>query len=474
MRRAGPRARPERRGATRRSRRAEPPPAPRETQGPCCCCWLTGARSSVGGFDVFLTARAGRRSCARATSRAAWLISAALVGMVGQTSSRIASRGPARARAVMHALERGTSPFGWMHPLALCGIVRSGDSARTAPSHSLSLAAPSSRICRSLVGGRALGKATKATGFSGAAGAVSSGPAAAVSAAAGLTTSTSTVGPVGAAGAGVDGGAAGTTTVVWAGLVGAVGADSVGAAQAPVGVAPSDVPLAGVSPVQDAGVSSSVAGHALASAAVPSVAASAAGLSSSVGGLVQPAGSLSAGSSSDGSVAAGVVSAGSVSAGFVSAGSAAGVLDACFLRRASLARVGRGRRRRRLGRLLGLERHGCFGLELDRRAAGLAATGLGCRSGCGSSGGGRRRHRGRRRPLCDGVRRGWVALARPCGLGEAESGDEGCRQRQEQNARPLPAPPILQSLPLCRQLPLPVERRLSFLPQFQSQSKPWP
>ena len=472
MRRAGPRARPSAKRRNTTEPAAEPPPGARETQGPAAL--LLAARTParrVGGFDVFLTARAGRRSCARATSRAAWLISAALVGMVGQTSSRIASRGPARARAVLHALERGTSPFGWMHPLALCGIVRNGDSARTAPSHSLSLACAALKSDLSLPrrgqgarqgdqGDRLLRRRRRGV----------VGPGGRVSAAAGLTTSTSTVGPVGAPPVRASSaGRPGRPPLSVAGLVGAVGADSVGAAQAPVGVAPLDVPLAGVSPVQDAGVSSSAAGHALASAAVPSVAASAAGLSSSVGGLVQPAGS-----SSDGSVAAGVVSAGSALRRLRLSGIRGGRARRCFLRRASLARAGRGRRRRRLGRLLGLERHGCFGLELDRRAAGLAATGLGCRSGCGSSGGGRRRHRGRRRPLCDGVRRGWVALARPCGLGEAESSDEGCRQRQEQNARPLPAPPILQSLPLCRQLPLPVERRLSFLPQFQSQSKPWP
>ncbi len=88
--------------------------------------------------------------------------------MLGHFSSRIASRGAARARAVLHALERGTSPRGCTHPLALRGTVRNGDSARTAPSQSSFAGAATMLTGPWLSGGGAFGNATTGAVFSGA------------------------------------------------------------------------------------------------------------------------------------------------------------------------------------------------------------------------------------------------------------------------------------------------------------------
>ena len=73
----------------------EPLAEPPDAHGPLVCLRAGAAWWIVGCFDSLVEARAGRRSRSRATSRAAWFISVAVVGTLGQCCMRIASAGPA-------------------------------------------------------------------------------------------------------------------------------------------------------------------------------------------------------------------------------------------------------------------------------------------------------------------------------------------------------------------------------------------
>ena len=288
----------------------------------------------------------------------------------------------------MHAFERGTSPSGWTHPLALCGSVGNGESARTAPSHSSSVARAPKLDLPVLRRGQGVGQGDHRRPACPSGAGSASEWAAADASVAGATASTITVGPVGtAAGAEVD---AGWNDDHGRGRLGRRGGCGLGRCGAGAGRRGA-VRRAACGRLARAGRRRLVVGRR--ARAIGCLLRRGVGRRSRVrrrGGSCNPRDPRPASRPSAWCPSASCRPGCSPSAppwAWPRRCRRSACSRRCFLGRSFFGRPGRGRRLRRRGSRVGLEGHGCLGLELDRLAAGLFATGLGCRGGRGSSGG---------------------------------------------------------------------------------------